>query len=57
VWCGLVVDQLTGPFVVKGRSTADNELPAFAIQDELPLVLKDVPLEDTLNMSEIAERR
>jgi hypothetical protein len=48
MWCGLINNQLLGPFILEGYLTADYYL--HFLQDKLTLLLEDVPLQATLNM-------
>jgi hypothetical protein len=49
VWCSLVHDQLTVPLVLTGHLAADYYYLHF-LQDDLPLPLEDIPLQDRLHM-------
>jgi hypothetical protein len=48
VCCGLIGDQLTGPFVVEQRLIADKYLDF--LKNELPLLMEDTPLETMGNL-------
>ena len=43
VWCGVNNDQLIGPFIIEDRLMAQVYLQF--LQEELPNLLEDVPLE------------
>jgi len=42
VWCGIVHDQLIGPFIFQERLTGQTYLQF--LEEELPTLLEDVPL-------------
>ena len=42
VWCAVMDDQLTGPFILEGRLRGETYLRF--LQEELPRLLEDVPL-------------
>ncbi|PSN44542.1 hypothetical protein C0J52_18389 [Blattella germanica] len=48
VWCGVVYDQLMGPFILPGNLT--GQMYNNFIQEELPELLEDVPLETRRQM-------
>jgi len=43
VWCGVICDQLIGPYIFPQRLTGD--IYANFLQDELPALLENVPLQ------------
>jgi hypothetical protein len=43
VWCGLIADQLTGPWALEQRLTADTYMNF--VTNEFPLLMEDVTLE------------
>lgn len=42
VWCGLLNNQLIGPYITEGQLTGNYYL--YFLQNELPLLLEDVPV-------------
>lgn len=48
VWCGIIGDKLIGPVFIEG--TLNGEKYRNLLQDELPILLEDVPLEVRQNM-------
>lgn len=42
MWCGVIGDQLTGPYILRQRLTGD--IYANFLQHELPALLQKVPL-------------
>jgi len=48
VWCCPTDSKLIGPFICPGHLTGDNH--NYYLQDELPQILEDAPLQVRLNM-------
>lgn len=48
VWCGIIGDKLIGPLFIEG--TLNGEKYCNLLQDELPILLEDVPLVVRQNM-------
>jgi hypothetical protein len=48
MWCGVIGDQLIGPYIFPQRLTGD--IYANFLQDELPTLLEDVPLQTRQQM-------
>jgi len=43
VWCGVIGDQMTGPYTFPQRLTGD--IYANILQEELPALLENIPLQ------------
>ena len=48
VWCAVLDDQLIGPFILEGHLTGETYLRF--LQEELPQLLEDVPLDKRSHM-------
>ena len=48
MWCGVIGDQLTGLYIFPQRLTGD--IYTNFLQDELPALLENVPLQTLLQM-------
>ena len=48
MWCAVLDDQLIGPFILEGRLT--GEVYLTFLQEELPQLLEDVPLDKRIHM-------
>jgi len=48
VWCDVIGDQMTGPYIFPQRLTGD--IYANVLQDELPALLENVPVQTRRQM-------
>jgi len=48
VWCGVIADQLIGPYIFAQRLT--GAINANFLRDELPALLENVPLQTRLQI-------